>query len=127
MILDTCVLIDLQRERRRSEFGPAHRWARQHAGQPSRISAVAWGEFAEAFSEGDPVLPIWRAAFEILPIDERVAESYALVVRELRGKGQLIGVNDIWIAATALAYEAPLVSRNGAEFTRIPGLTVWTY
>ena len=49
------------------------------------------------------------------------------VFRYLKQKGRLIGANDLWIGCTAIAREAPLVTRNGNEFRRIPGLKVITY
>ena len=39
----------------------------------------------------------------------------------------LIGTNDLWIAATAVVFDLPLVSRNVVEFRRVPGLHVLSY
>jgi tRNA(fMet)-specific endonuclease VapC len=39
-------------------------------------------------------------------------------------QGQLIGPNDLLIAATALAYEATLVTHNTREFARVPDLQI---
>ena len=39
----------------------------------------------------------------------------------------LIGDNDVWIAATALAFDLPLVSPNARHFSRVPGLTIAAY
>ena len=44
--------------------------------------------------------------------------------RDLAANGQLIGGNDLWIAATSLAHGMPLVTRNGDHFKRVPGLEV---
>jgi len=52
------------------------------------------------------------------PADERYGEIRAL----LQGKGKLIGANDLFIAAHALALDATLVSDNTREFSRVPGL-----
>jgi tRNA(fMet)-specific endonuclease VapC len=38
--------------------------------------------------------------------------------------GQLVGPNDLMIAAIALANRLTLVSHNTAEFSRIPGLAL---
>lgn len=63
----------------------------------------------------------------ILPITEDIAEQYAKIYAQLRHKGRLIQSNDIWIAATALAYDMVLVSAD-AHFHLIEGLQVedWT-
>ena len=128
MILDTCFLIDLQRERRRGQSGGAHHFAEKHRAKQSYLAAVAWGEFAEGFEEIDEkMLQGFKESFEILPIDDRVAWRYSRLVRELRPRGQLIGANDLWIGATALTHGLSLVTRNVAEFRRIPGLDVIVY
>lgn len=38
--------------------------------------------------------------------------------------GRPIDTADVWIAATALLLDAPLVTHNGAHFSGVPGLTV---
>lgn len=58
-----------------------------------------------------------------LPIDNQVADAWATLVAELRSEGRRIGVNDAWIAATAIVNGLPVVTQNG-DFTDIPGLEV---
>ena len=60
--------------------------------------------------------------FESLPFDDASAEQYGLVRAELKRQGRLIGSNDMLIAATALAFDATLVTHNTREFVRVPGL-----
>jgi predicted nucleic acid-binding protein len=62
-------------------------------------------------------------ATAILPVTPQVAERYAQIYAQLRQKGRLIQTNDIWIAASALAYDMILVSAD-AHFRFIGGLTV---
>lgn len=64
------------------------------------------------------------APFQPLDFDARCASAYARIQAELAAKGQLIGPNDLLIAATALVNEATLVTRNVREFQRVPGLRV---
>jgi len=56
-----------------------------------------------------------------------VAWKYGQTFRYLRDNGLLIGTNDLWIAATALAYDLPVVTRNRRHFLRVPGLEVSDY
>jgi hypothetical protein len=45
----------------------------------------------------------------------------------LKERGELIGANDLWIAAAALRHGEALVTRNARDFHRVPGLQVLTY
>jgi predicted nucleic acid-binding protein len=65
--------------------------------------------------------------FTVIEIDENIAWTASRIARELRTGGQHIGDNDIWIAATALAFSLPLVSRNARHFGRVSGLRVFIY
>ena len=62
-------------------------------------------------------------------VAEREAKSgvTATIDRALAAQGQLIGANDMWIAATALVYGMGVVTNNMDEFKRVPGLTVASY
>jgi predicted nucleic acid-binding protein len=56
-----------------------------------------------------------------------VSWHYGRAFRHLHDNGQLIGANDLWIAATGLAYRMPVVTRNLEHFRRVPGLEVDSY
>jgi hypothetical protein len=45
----------------------------------------------------------------------------------LQENGRLIGGNDLWIAATGLAYRMPVLTRNVEHYRRVPGLDVEAY
>lgn len=57
-------------------------------------------------------------------VDAQVAEHYAEIRAELETLGKPIGPNDLFIAATARAAGAILVTINEDEFRRVPGLKV---
>jgi hypothetical protein len=61
--------------------------------------------------------------FDPLPIDERVAEAWARLRVSLRDVGRRMPVNDSWIAATAIAYRIPVVTRD-EDFGAVAGLEV---
>ena len=48
--------------------------------------------------------------------------EYATIRAQMESKGQLIGPNDMLIAATVRSRNATLVTRNTREFKRGPGL-----
>lgn len=57
-----------------------------------------------------------------LPVDAGV--QYGQIRAALEKKGQIIGNNDLWIAAHALASGLILVTNNVREFARIDNLTI---
>jgi predicted nucleic acid-binding protein len=61
------------------------------------------------------------------PVPEAAGDEYATLKLECQRNGLALNENDLWIAATALALGAVLVSRDG-DFRRISALTVedWT-
>ncbi len=59
-----------------------------------------------------------------LPFDARAADQYGLLRAQLAAAGTPIGPNDLLIAASALAGDLTLVTRNEREFLRVPGLRV---
>lgn len=65
--------------------------------------------------------------FEVIPLTKEVAELSAELHGALVKKGTPIGINDVYIAATALKFGLDLVSRNRRHFGRIPSLTLQTY
>jgi len=65
---------------------------------------------------------------EVCDLSPAVAEHYGDIRAELQRTGQIIGNNDLWIAAHARAHGWILVSNNTREFGRVRGLRVenWT-
>lgn len=66
--------------------------------------------------------------FVSLPFDDDAARKYADIRHHLETQGQIIGPNDLKIAAICQAHGLTLVSSNTPEFGRIPALRVedWT-
>lgn len=60
----------------------------------------------------------------VIPFDLLAARAYARVGADLRTRGERISVNDLIIAATALAHDFEVLTENVREFERIPGLVV---
>jgi toxin FitB len=58
-----------------------------------------------------------RFANRILPIDQPIAERWGDLMAESRRSGHALSVMDGFFAATALAYDLILVTRNTKDFT----------
>lgn len=63
--------------------------------------------------------------FEPLAIDERVSETWALLVSKLRAANLRVSINDSWIAATAIAHSIPIVTQD-SDYAAMPDLEVMT-
>jgi tRNA(fMet)-specific endonuclease VapC len=59
-----------------------------------------------------------------LALPESAAETYGTIRAELESKGEMIGNNDLWIAAHAVAAGLTLVTNNEREFRRVRGLKI---
>lgn len=59
---------------------------------------------------------------QLLPFDSECAAHAARIRVALEAVGTPIGPHDTLIAATALAHQATIVTRNVREFSRVPGL-----
>jgi tRNA(fMet)-specific endonuclease VapC len=70
------------------------------------------------------VLADFFAPFEAYGFDDSCAEHYGVVRSELERQGTPIGPNDLLIAATALRFDATLVTHNIVEFGRVAKLRV---
>jgi tRNA(fMet)-specific endonuclease VapC len=98
------------------------------------ISVIAYGELlygAMKSSRRESGLQRLREISEVLPalpLPEKAAETYGFIRAELENRGEMIGNNDLWIAAHALASGLTLVTNNDKEFRRVRGLKVqnWT-
>ena len=65
---------------------------------------------------------------EVLEFPDDAAVHYAQIRADLKTRGQMIGANDLFIAAHARSLGLKLVTNNTAEFGRVKGLTLenWT-
>ena len=65
---------------------------------------------------------------KITPFGENEAKSYSIIRAELEKEGNIIGPNDLIIAATVLENDGILITNNVKEFGRVRNLKIenWT-
>ena len=97
------------------------------------ISVVVLGELewgvrrSQHVERNRAALGEWLAAVQVMDMNVDVGRRYGRLRANLAATGQLIGPNDLWIAAHALSLGLTLISHNLREFKRVPGLTVETW
>jgi predicted nucleic acid-binding protein len=128
LILDTSFLIDLEREHSRGRPGRALAFLEEHEEARYYITFTTTGELAAGKSLANrDVWETFLAPFYVLPSTPEIAWEYGRAFRHLEKNRQMIGANDLWIAATALANGMPVVTADTAHFERVPGLDVREY
>ncbi len=94
------------------------------------LSVITYGELlygAVKSAHRTEALERLRELVHVLPalaLPEGAAETYGTLRADLEAKGEMIGNNDLWIAAHALAAGLTLVTNNEKEFRRVRGLKV---
>lgn len=125
-LLDANIVIYIRQQR---PEGVLRRFARLRPGEAA-ISVIAYGELlygAMKSAQRDAALERLhqlREAIPALPLPENAAEAYGTIRADLAAQGEMIGNNDLWIAAHALAAELTLVTNNEKEFRRVRGLKI---
>lgn len=124
LLIDTSVLVDAER-------GGSALERADH--DEHLISVISVSEFILGIHRAvDDARRTRRQAFveqvlvelEALPITVEVARVHAWIWAQLEAAGQIIGMHDLWIAATALAHGLRVATTNAREFERVPGLSV---
>jgi tRNA(fMet)-specific endonuclease VapC len=101
-----------------------------HAPDEILLCSVVKGELwhgAQKYERRDRRLAVLAklfAAFVSLPFDDDAAWHYAEIRHDLEVAGQVIGPNDLKIAAVCRANGLTLVTSNSVEFSRIAGLRI---
>jgi predicted nucleic acid-binding protein len=128
LILETTFLVDLERELARNSDGPAQGYLKSNADRELYITHTIAGELAAGASLDDRnKWDEFVRPFRILDCNKDVCWEYGKAYRYLKDNGLLIGNNDLWIAATALAHRMPVVTQNARHYRRVPGVVVEEY
>ena len=64
------------------------------------------------------------SGLKILDLSKEAIQKASDIRANLIKTGQIIGINDVFIAAIAITNNEPLLTKNIAHFQRIPGLKI---
>jgi tRNA(fMet)-specific endonuclease VapC len=113
--------------------GPSEGLSRRLRATPLQEQAISEVTFAELLygvrvssksKQNRDVVDTFVKHVSILDWTEGAAEHYAEIRAHLHKKGQMIGANDLMIAAHARDADAILVTGNEREFRRVPALKI---
>ena len=98
------------------------------------MSVITYGELyygANKSNQRARALRLIEELVQDIPVEDlnsMAAQAYGEIRASLEKRGRLIGNNDLWIGAHAMALDATLATNNEREFKRIAGLSVenWT-
>ncbi len=129
-LLDTDTFVYIRRGR--PEKARA-RFRRLQVGE-AVMSVITYGELIYGIAKKkvgpEPLLRLEELTqiVQVIPLMPETATVYAAIRAALSAKGEMIGGNDLWIAAHALASNLVLVTNNEREFRRVPDLKIenWT-
>ena len=96
------------------------------------ISSITYAELCFGIENGETKLKeerynqldLFTQKLLIDPFDDEAARQYGLIRATLKKNGQIIGNNDLLIAAHARSIDSVLVTNNIKEFRRVSDLTL---
>ncbi len=121
-VLDSSILIQHARERdkRRSLFARSLLAYQPHLSVIS-VYEIEFGAFRSGrISDIDTL----RSSFEFLPLTKAIAKRAARLDADLLRQNFQIGIKDIFIAATCLEHDLPLLTINTRHFARVPQIAL---
>jgi tRNA(fMet)-specific endonuclease VapC len=132
--VDSSFLIDLLREIASERPGPAHDMIESL--DPDDVLGVsvyvmcelrAGAELVRRPAREHEALDDLFSGMLVAYPDERFAPTYAKLFAGSRKGDRSVAAMDLLIATSAILDNAPLVTRNARDFSRIPGLRVLAY
>jgi len=125
-LLDTNICIYIRQRRPQTVLA---RFEMLRAGEAA-LSVITYGELLYGAAKsvqrelGLKRLMELTSLVPVLPLPEDAATEYGSIHALLEKRGEMIGGNDLWIAAHAKASGLIVVTNNEDEFDRVPGLKV---
>ena len=125
-LLDTNICIYIRQKRPEEVL---RRFRKLRPGE-AVLSVITYGELLYGAAKSEQRVLAFERLRELvhwlpaLSLPETAAQAYGTIRAELESKGELIGNNDLWIAAHAVAEGLTLVTNNEREFRRVRELKI---
>lgn len=124
-LLDTNIVIYVMKRRPIEVLETFNQNASRMAISVITLSELHHGaEKSDRVTQNLEVIEEFSSRLQVLPYTEKTSQHYGAIRSVLEKKGQIIGVNDLHIAAHARSEGLVLVTNNVREFERIPALAV---
>jgi tRNA(fMet)-specific endonuclease VapC len=89
------------------------------------LSELIYGaEKSQNISKNLEAIEDFISHMEVLSYDQKTSQAYGQIKAKLENNGEMIGENDIHIAAHAISQGLILVTNNLNEFRRVPHLSL---
>jgi len=89
------------------------------------LSELIYGaEKSQNISKNLEAIEDFISHIEVLSYDQKTSQTYGQIKAKLEKNGEIIGENDIHIAAHAISQGLILVTNNLNEFRRVPNLSL---
>ena len=124
-LLDTNIVIDVLKRRPVEVLAVFNTNASRMAISSITLSELIYGaEKSLNVNRNLEAIEEFVSHLDVLPYDAKASQHYGQIKATLERKGEIIGENEIHIAAHAISQGLILVSNNLKEFNRVPNLAL---
>lgn len=124
-LLDTNIVIYVLKRRPTEVLEIFNKNANRMAISSITLSELIYGsEKSQNVDKNLEAIEEFISHLDVLPYDAKASQHYGQIKVTLEKKGEIIGENDIHIAAHAISQGLILVSNNLKEFRRVPNLAL---
>ena len=122
-LLDTNIVIYVLKRRPKAVLEIFNRNAIRMAISSITLSELIYGaEKSPNMDKNLEAIEEFVSHLDVLPYDAKASQHYGQIKAALEKRGEIIGENDIHIAAHAISQGLILVTNNLREFKRVPNL-----
>jgi tRNA(fMet)-specific endonuclease VapC len=124
-LLDTNIVIYVMKRKPIEVLGKFNENSARMAMSVITLSELFHGaENSSRVSDNLLAIEDFVSRIEVLPYTTKASQHYGAIRAALEKRGQVIGVNDLHIAAHARSEGLTVVTNNTDEFARVPALMV---